>query len=105
MVSNCSQTDHFPLIVCSRLLGALSNDPRKLAYFAGFYKGIQSAGNAVAWALDSHEVSYAAEFGSCWGMCGIGLLLALPIVFKKVKEGNIPAEVSTLSHAMLDAKE
>lgn len=30
-------------------MGALTNNSRKLANFAGFYKGIQSAGAAIAW--------------------------------------------------------
>ena len=40
------------------LMGALSNDPRKLAYFAGFYKGIQSAGAAVVWRLDAVKTPF-----------------------------------------------
>ena len=40
------------------LMGALSNDPRKLAYFAGFYKGIQSAGAAVVWRMDAVQYSF-----------------------------------------------
>ena len=42
------------------LMGALSNDPRKLAYFAGFYKGIQSAGAAVVWRLDAVKTPFEA---------------------------------------------
>jgi hypothetical protein len=30
-------------------MGSLTNNSRKLANFAGFYKGIQSAGAAVTW--------------------------------------------------------
>lgn len=37
-------------------MGAMSNDPSKLAYFAGFYKSIQSAGGAIGWAADSAKV-------------------------------------------------
>lgn len=32
-----------------RFMGSLTNNSRKLANFAGFYKGIQSAGQAIAW--------------------------------------------------------
>lgn len=39
-------------------MGALSNSGRKTANMAGFYKGIQSAGAAVFWALDGHKVAY-----------------------------------------------
>jgi hypothetical protein len=34
------------------MMGAMSNDPAKLAHFAGLYKSIQSAGGAVAWRMD-----------------------------------------------------
>lgn len=40
------------------LMGALSNNPHKLAYFAGFYKGIQSAGAAVVWRMDATGTSF-----------------------------------------------
>jgi hypothetical protein len=30
-------------------MGALSNNSRTLANFAGFYKGVQSAGAAITW--------------------------------------------------------
>jgi len=36
----------------SRYMGALSNNSRKSANLAGFYKGIQSAGAAIFWRLD-----------------------------------------------------
>lgn len=32
-----------------RFMGSLSNNSRKLANFAGFYKGIQSVGQAITW--------------------------------------------------------
>jgi hypothetical protein len=35
------------------LMGAISNDPAKLAYFTGFYKSLQSAGAAAHWGIDS----------------------------------------------------
>lgn len=45
-------------------MGALSNSGRKTANMAGFYKGIQSAGAAIFWALDGHKVSYRALYGA-----------------------------------------
>jgi hypothetical protein len=33
-------------------MGTISNNSRKLANFAGFYKGIQSAGVAIIWRMD-----------------------------------------------------
>ncbi|GME93547.1 unnamed protein product [Ambrosiozyma monospora] len=37
------------------VLGALTNSSRKLAIYAGWYKGIQSAGAAIAWAVDDQK--------------------------------------------------
>ncbi|KAJ2386455.1 hypothetical protein GGI23_006485, partial [Coemansia sp. RSA 2559] len=34
------------------IIGALSNDNQKLSRYAGFYKGMQSFGAAIAWQLD-----------------------------------------------------
>jgi hypothetical protein len=43
-------------------MGSLTNNSRKLANFTGFYKGIQSAGGALAWALDDNKVSFMSLF-------------------------------------------
>ena len=67
-------------------MGALTNNGRKLANFAGFYKGIQSAGAAIIWRLDSQKISYMAEFASCWGLLAGGLLFALPVILFKIKD-------------------
>jgi hypothetical protein len=73
-------------------MGALSNEPRKLAYFAGFYKSIQSAGAAVIWRVDALKAPYRAIFASSWGLCGAGLIFALPIVLAKIQETNVHRE-------------
>ena len=51
-------------IVCDRYMGALSNSGRKAANYAGFYKGIQSAGAAVFWRLDGLKTPYNTMFGA-----------------------------------------
>ena len=43
-------------------MGALSNSGRKAANMAGYYKGIQSAGAAIFWRLDSFEMEFMTEF-------------------------------------------
>lgn len=67
-------------------MGSLSNNSRKLANFAGFYKGIQSAGAAVAWRIDgmSNAPEYMNIFASCWGLLCGSLLFALPVIWTKV---------------------
>ncbi|KAF8930341.1 hypothetical protein BGZ52_001190 [Haplosporangium bisporale] len=46
---------------CYWLMGALSNDVTVLSRYAGFYKGIQSAGAAVAWRINAVETPYMTE--------------------------------------------
>ncbi|KAJ6013280.1 UNC93-like protein [Penicillium herquei] len=69
-------------------MGSLSNNSRKLANFAGFYKGIQSAGAAGMWRLDAVKTPYMTEFASCWGLLVGSMLIASPIIFFKVKEST-----------------
>ncbi len=38
------------------LMGVMSNDPSKLAFFAGIYKSIQSAGAAGIWRADAVKI-------------------------------------------------
>lgn len=68
-------------------MGALSNSGRKTANFAGFYKGIQSAGGAIFWAIDAKpEVTYTAEFISSWAVLAGALVIASPVIFMKIKD-------------------
>ncbi|KAI2625522.1 MFS general substrate transporter [Xylaria nigripes] len=67
-------------------MGALSNSGRKTANMAGFYKGIQSAGAAVFWALDAHKVSYKTLFGLTWGLCAFSILVAVPVIWFRIKD-------------------
>jgi hypothetical protein len=69
-----------------RTIGSLTNDGRKLAIFAGFYKGIQSAGAAIVWRLDSIQTPYMTILVSCWALyCG-SLLVALPVILFKIPD-------------------
>ncbi|KAL9096595.1 MAG: hypothetical protein Q9165_001082 [Trypethelium subeluteriae] len=74
-------------------MGALTNNGRKLANFAGFYKGIQSAGAAIMWRLDGldNPPAYMSLFASCWGLLAGSLLLALPVILLKVRN-HVPLE-------------
>ncbi|KAL9017024.1 MAG: hypothetical protein Q9185_005626 [Variospora sp. 1 TL-2023] len=72
-------------------MGALTNNGRKLANFAGFYKGIQSAGAAIMFRIDALEAPYMNEFASCWGLLAGSLLIALPVILMKVRD-TVPLE-------------
>lgn len=65
-------------------MGALTNNGRRLANYAGFYKGIQSAGSAVAFRIDAQGIRYMAQFASCWALVAGGLVVALPLIWFKV---------------------
>lgn len=68
------------------VLGALSNNPKKTALYAGFYKGIQSAGAAIAWRLDALHLPYINLFASSWALCQGSLLIATPLIFWYIKD-------------------
>ncbi|KAI0427015.1 major facilitator superfamily domain-containing protein [Xylaria sp. FL1042] len=67
-------------------MGALSNSGRKTANMAGFYKGIQSAGAAVFWALDGHGVAYRVLYGVTFGICGFSIIVAAPVIWLRIKD-------------------
>lgn len=66
------------------MMGSMSNDPSKLAFYAGFYKGLQSAGAAIIWACDN-EIGSLGALASSWALMAGGLLLALPMVWWRIK--------------------
>ena len=73
-------------------MSSMSIQPRRLAYFAGYYKGIQSAASAITWSLDNHLVSYIALFGSSWGLSAGGLLIGLPVYLYRIQETEVSLE-------------
>lgn len=73
------------------MMGAITNNSRKLANFAGFYKGIQSAGAAIVWRLDDLGVPFMNLFASCWALLAGSLLLALPVILLKIRD-TVPIE-------------
>ncbi|KAH7045891.1 major facilitator superfamily domain-containing protein [Macrophomina phaseolina] len=68
------------------LMGAMTNNGRKLANFAGFYKGIQSAGAAIIWALDLKKLPFMNLFASCWALLAGSLVIALPVILIKIQD-------------------
>lgn len=67
-------------------MGSLTNNGRKLANFAGFYKGIQSAGGAISPVLDTNKVAFMTQFAINWGLLAGSLLIAAPVIWTKVKD-------------------
>ncbi|EJD04494.1 MFS general substrate transporter [Fomitiporia mediterranea MF3/22] len=67
------------------MMGAISNDPGKLAYLTGFYKSLQSAGAAGIWRADGVGLPFMNIFASTWALLVAGLLCALPMLAVRVK--------------------
>lgn len=72
-------------------MGALTNNGRKLANFAGFYKGLQSAGAAVIFRVDALKAPFINEFASCWALLAGSLLVAGPVLLTRIRE-TVPTE-------------
>lgn len=78
------------------IMGAMSNDPSKLAHFAGFYKSIQSAGGAGSWRADGVKTPFMNMFLSTWILLVAGLIFALPMIHLRVKNHTELADETLL---------
>lgn len=74
------------LLTLQRFLGALTTDARKIANLAGFYKGIQSAGGAVSFHINTLKINPIHELLMCWGLLFGALVVATPLIVKKVED-------------------
>ncbi|XP_027368426.1 UNC93-like protein 1 [Abrus precatorius] len=68
------------------VIGALADDSEILSRYTGFYKGIQSAGAAVAWQVDEHKVSFMSQLIVNWVLTSISYPLLFVLVILAVKE-------------------
>ncbi len=84
-------------------MGALSNSGRRVANIVGFYKGIQSAGAAVMWSMDSHKVSYLNEYISNFALLAGSLLIALPVIIWRIDDTtDIEADLAGTNETLAD---
>lgn len=67
-------------------MGALTNSSSRLAYLAGMYKGLQSAGAAIMYRLDSLEKPYMTLLLSNWILLPVSLVIAFPVAYWMVHE-------------------
>lgn len=72
-------------------MGALSNNSRKAANLAGFYKGLQSAGAAIFWRVDGLGKPYNTVYGVTWGLLAGALIIASPIIWLRIQD-TVPLE-------------
>ncbi|KAI8321106.1 UNC93-like protein C922.05c-like protein [Martensiomyces pterosporus] len=55
------------------LIGTMTNDSQMLARYAGFYKGMQSLGAAIAWQLDAQSVNLLHQLIVNWVLINFGI--------------------------------
>lgn len=79
------------------VMGSVSNDLSTLAVLAGLYKSLQSAGAAVAFALDLHLVEYMTILGVTWGLCALGMVAAIPVMWTKIRNHTPEEEDVTVA--------
>lgn len=92
----CGLLDAIWQVTAYWLMGAMSNDPAKLAHFTGLYKSIQSAGAAGIWRADAVKLPFMNIFLSTWVLLVSGLVFALPMIHLRVKE-HTDSEDETLA--------
>lgn len=74
------------------ILGSFSNNPKKVALYASFYKSLQSAFAAIVWRLDAMEKPYMDLFASSWALVQVSLLIAAPCILFKITEHTAPED-------------
>ncbi|PWA46766.1 UNC93-like protein 1 [Artemisia annua] len=70
------------------VIGGLADDSVILSRYVGFYKGVQSAGGAVAWQIDTHHVPYMNQLIVNWVLTTISYPLLALLVIKAVKDDD-----------------
>ncbi|RDX45382.1 MFS general substrate transporter [Lentinus brumalis] len=73
------------------IMSALTNDPFKLARYAGLYKALQSAGAAGSFGMDAVKTPFLNEHLASWIMLLVSFPLAW-LVIRTVKESNYADE-------------
>lgn len=70
------------------IIGALADDSEILSRYAGFYKGVQSGGAAVAWQLDTRQVPYLTQLIINWALMSLSFPLLLILIILAVKDDD-----------------
>jgi len=74
--------------LCYWTIGALADDSQTLSRYTGFFKGVQSAGSAVAWQTDTLNVSLLGELIINWSLVTISYPLLIILIALAVNDGG-----------------
>ncbi|GLJ31932.1 hypothetical protein SUGI_0642720 [Cryptomeria japonica] len=80
-------------ILCYWTIGALADDSQTLSRYSGFYKGVQSAGAAVAWQIDTQKTSLLAQLLIDWGLTSLSYPLVFLVIILSVTDGTPKQEI------------
>ncbi|WOL09959.1 hypothetical protein Cni_G18713 [Canna indica] len=72
--------------LCYWVIGALADDPETLSRFSGFYKGVQSAGAAVAWQVDTRKTPLLTQLIVNWSLTTLSYPLLAVLVMLAVRD-------------------
>lgn len=67
------------------VMGAITNDLVQSARYTGYYKGIQSAGAAIAWQMDNQE-DWPVQLFVNWALFTVTIPCTFYVVYKWVKD-------------------
>ncbi|KAJ4832475.1 hypothetical protein Tsubulata_000014 [Turnera subulata] len=86
------------------VIGALGDDSEILSRYVGFYKGVQSAGAAVAWQVDSHKTPMLSQLIVNWSLTTLSYPLLLVLVMLAVKDEQKSEDGAVVNSAYVDDK-
>lgn len=75
------------------VIAGLADDSVILSRYAGFYKGVQSAGAAVAWQIDTRKVPYMHQLIVNWVLTTISYPLLALLVIKAIEDEDKVAQL------------
>nr|XP_010934056.1 UNC93-like protein 1 [Elaeis guineensis] len=78
--------------LCYWVIGALADDSETLSRYSGFYKGVQSAGAAVAWQIDNRKTPLLSQLIVNWSLTTVSYPLLVVLVLMAVKDEDTTAE-------------
>lgn len=74
--------------LCYWIIGALTDDPQMLSRYSGFFRGLQSAGAAVSWQMDTLEMPLMTELITNWALMSVSFPILIALLFLAVKDST-----------------
>lgn len=74
--------------VITYFIGALTNSPVKLAHYAGVFRGVLGAGEAICFGLDSIEIPFIDEAGGIFAFYCAGVIAFYYLAWYHIDDSN-----------------